>query len=460
MLKIKRTRSDILHGVIWQQILLFFFPVLFGTIFQQLYNTIDAIIVGNIVGKEALGAVGGSTGTIVNLIVGFLVGLTSGATVSVAQYYGKQDRERVHLAVSTGMTLALILGATITVIGYIITPSLLEFVNVPVEILDLSITYLRIYFLGMIPTMIYNTGASILRATGDSKRPLYFLIVSCFVNIILDILFVAVFHWGIGGAAIATIIAQIVSCIFMMLVFWRTDDSFRFTFKDLHINMPMLKQILAIGFPLGLQSSLYSFANLFVQSSINGYGTDVVAAYTAFGKIDALYWNASGAMGTAILTFTGQNFGAGNIDRVKKGVRVGILEEIILSILLTLVCYFGSPFLYRMFTSDANVISIGIGIMHFISPFWTTFFAIEIYANAMRGCGESFLPTLMLALGIGVYRIMWILFFPSKTIYEILVCYPISWILTSLLFIIYYYKGTWLKRSLIRREKQLSITIE
>ena len=454
-MKLVRTRSDILHGVIWQQILLFFFPVLFGTLFQQLYNTIDAIIVGNIVGKEALAAVGGSTGTIVNLIVGFLVGLTSGATVAVAQYYGSQDRERVHAAVSTGMTLALILGISITIIGYIVTPSLLQLVNVPIDILDLSITYLRIYFLGMIPTMIYNTGASILRATGDSKRPLYFLIVSCFVNIVLDIVFVAFFKWGIAGAAIATIVAQVVSCIFMLLAFYHTDDFFHLTLKDLHIDWAMLKQILAIGFPLGLQSSLYSFANLFVQASINGYGTDVVAAYTAFGKIDALWWNASGAMGTAILTFSGQNFGAGNIDRVKKGVRVGVLEEMILAISISLLCYFGSPILYRLFTSDPNVIQIGIGIMHFISPFWIAFFAIEVYANAMRGCGESFFPTLMLALGIGVYRIVWILFFPSKNIYEILVCYPISWILTSLLFIIYYYRGTWLKRSLARKEKNL-----
>lgn len=456
-MKFVRTRSDILHGVIWQQILLFFFPVFFGTIFQQLYNTIDAIIVGNIVGKEALAAVGGSTGTIVNLIVGFLVGLTSGATVAVAQYYGRQDRERVHSAVSTGMTLALLLGILITVIGYFVTPSLLGMVNVPIDILEFSIIYLRIYFLGMIPTMIYNTGASILRATGDSKRPLYFLIVSCFVNIILDIVFVAVFHWGISGAAIATIIAQIVSCLLMLLVFHRTDDSFHFTLKDLHIDWPMLKQILAIGFPLGLQSSLYSFANLFVQASINGHGTDVVAAYTAFGKIDALWWNASGAMGTAILTFSGQNFGAGNIDRVKKGVRVGILEECILAIVIATICYFGSPILYRMFTSDSDVIQYGIGIMRFICPFWITFFGVEIYANAMRGCGESFFPTLILVLGIGVYRIMWILFFPSKTIYEILVCYPISWIVTSLLFVIYYYRGTWLKRSLVRREKNLSM---
>ena len=459
-MRLIRTRSDILHGVIWQQILLFFFPVLFGTIFQQLYNTIDAIIVGNIVGKEALGAVGGSTGTIINLIVGFLIGLTSGATVSVAQYYGKQDRERVHLTVSTGMTLALILGVAITAIGYLLTPWILGLLNVPADILSYSITYLRIYFLGMIPTMIYNTGASILRATGDSKRPLYFLIVSCFVNIFLDIFLVSTLRMGIAGAAIATIIAQVISCILMLLVFRHTDDSFRFTLKDLHINYAMLKQILAIGFPLGLQSSLYSFANLFVQSSINGYGTDVVAAYTAFGKIDAIFWNASGAMGTAILTFIGQNFGAGNLDRVKKGVRVGIIEEIVLALFFTGFCYFASPTLYRLFTTDTNVINIGIGILHFISPFWITFFPVEIYANAMRGCGESFLPTLMLALGIGVYRIMWILFFPSQNIYQILVCFPISWIITSTLFTIYYYKGTWLKRSLARREKQLNVAVK
>lgn len=451
----KKMKVDLLNGVVWQQILIFFFPVFFGTIFQQLYNTVDAIVVGNFVGKEALGAVGGSTGTLTNLLVGFLVGLSSGATVVIAQFYGNRETERVPVTVSTSMVMSIVFGLILTVFGYIFAPQLLHLLNVPDDIFAYSVTYLRIFFIGLIPTLIYNTGSGVLRAVGDSKRPLYFLIAACITNIVLDLLFVAGMNMGVAGAAIATVIAQIVSCVLTLYVLYRTEDCYRFNLKQIEFDKQILMQIIQFGLPTGIQSALYSVANLFIQASVNGYGTDTVAAYTAFGKIDATFWNASGAFGTSVLTFAGQNFGAGNIKRVKKGFHQSILLYLIMSLSITGVCYLFGPTLFRLFTPDEEVIKIGLSILYFIAPFWSTFVFVEIFSSGIRACGDSLIPMIMTAVGIGAFRIAWILFYPDQTIFEVLFCYPVSWIITSLLFVLYYIQGGWLRRSMKHREQMM-----
>lgn len=449
----KHSESGLLTGVIWKELLLFFFPIFFGTIFQQLYNTVDAMVVGNFVGKQALAAVGGSTGTFLNLLVGFLVGLSSGATVVVAQFYGSGDRDGVDRAVSSGMWLAVIPGAVMTVIGLLAAPGLLRLLNVPDDIFAYSLTYLRIYLTGLVPSMIYNTGAGILRAVGDSKRPLYFLIVSCIANIVLDILFVAVLPFGIAGAAVATVISQAVSCLLTLRVLRNTGECYRFELRDLSFDAPVLAQIIRIGLPTGIQSALYSVANLFIQASVNSFGTDTVAAYTAFGKIDAMFWNASGAFGQAVLTFAGQNFGAGNVPRVRKGFREAMGLHILGSLLITAVCWIFGPFLFRLFTPDESVIDIGLAILHYLSPFWATFFLVEVLSSGIRACGDSIIPMTLTALGIGGLRIVWIVFFPGYTVFDSLRCYPVSWIVTGILFLLYYLQGGWLKRSLRRKEQ-------
>ncbi len=451
----KKMKIDLLNGVVWQQILIFFFPVFFGTIFQQLYNTVDAIVVGNFVGKEALGAVGGSTGTLTNLLVGFLVGLSSGATVVIAQFYGNRETERVPVTVSTSMVMSIVFGFILTVLGYMFAPQLLRLLNVPDDIFSYSVTYLRIFFIGLIPTLIYNTGSGVLRAVGDSKRPLYFLIAACITNIILDLVFVAGMNMGVAGAAIATVIAQVVSCVLTLFVLYRTEDCYRFNLKHIEFDKQILFQIIQFGLPTGIQSALYSVANLFIQASVNGYGTDTVAAYTAFGKIDATFWNASGAFGTSVLTFAGQNFGAGNIKRVKKGFHESILLYLIMSLSITGICYLFGPTLFRLFTPDEEVIKIGLSILYFICPFWSTFVFVEIFSSGIRACGDSLIPMVMTAIGIGAFRIAWIVLYPDQTIFEVLFCYPVSWILTSLLFVIYYIQGGWLKRSLKHRENMM-----
>lgn len=454
-MRLHASRSDILNGTIWKQILIFFFPILFGTFFQQLYNTVDAVIVGNFVGKEALGAVGGSTGTLINLLVGFVTGISSGATVVISQFYGRRDAEGVSRSVYSGMFLAVVCGAVMMIVGFVFAPDFLKMMNVPQDILGYSITYMRIYFLGLIPMLIYNMGAGILRAVGDSKRPLYFLIAACICNIVLDILFVVILRLEVFGVALATTISQVVSCILTLWVLKKTEDSYQFELKKMYCEKDTLKRIVGLGLPTGIQSCLYSVSNLLIQTTVNGYGTDTVAAFTAFGKIDALFWMMTGAFGTAVMTFVGQNFGAGNIDRVKKGMTQTIIMQAIASVILSTTLYFTGGVFYRLFTPDQEVIRIGMEILRFLCPTWVCFVFIEVYSMGIRACGDSLIPMMMTALGICGTRMIWIFFGPSGSVLESLFCYPISWVLTSTLFIIYYLRKGWLKRSLAQREKMM-----
>ena len=315
-------RNQITEGVIWKQLLLFFFPILFGTFFQQLYNTTDAVIVGNFVGKEALAAVGGPAATLINLLVGFFIGLSSGSTVIISQYYGAGNKDDVKKAVHTSIALSLASGAVIMALGLLFSRPALQAMNTPLEILELSTVYMRIYFLGVIPALIYNIGSGILRAVGDSKRPLYFLILSCIANIILDIFFVVVLKLGVAGVAIATSLSQVISAVMVIWALVKAEDSYRLYLREIRFSPFFLRNIIRIGLPAGLQSSMYSVSNLIVQSSINSFGTDTVAAWTAYGKVDGIFWMIMGAYGVAITTFAGQNFGAGKYDRIRKSVRV------------------------------------------------------------------------------------------------------------------------------------------
>ena len=434
----KQRQTDMLNGVIWKEILLFFIPIMFGSIFQQLYNTADAMVVGNYVGKEALAAVGGSTGVVIGLLVNLIVGLSSGATVVIAQAYGSNNYSSVKKAVQTAMSSSVYIGAIFTVIGIIFTPWAMNMLNVPADIMDYSVLYMRIYMLGMIPTMIYNTGAGILRAVGDSKRPLYFLVAACITNIVLDVVFVVFFHWDVSG-------------VLTLYILSAEDSAYYFDIRNLHCDMQILRQILVIGLPNGIQGALYSFANLFIQATVNGYGTNTVAAYTAFGKIDALFWNYSGALGTATLTFIGQNFGAGKIKRMKQGVWNAIGIYTIGSLLITALLYFHGDYICGLFTQDAEVIDICVQMIRQLCVFWPVFVFLEIYVAATRACGDVIYPMIITMMGIGVLRIVYILFVPSSTVYESLRIFPITWVVTSSIFVIYYFQGSWLKRSIQKR---------
>lgn len=434
------SKNQITEGVIWKQLLFFFFPILLGTLFQQLYNTADTVVVGRFVGTQALAAVGGSTGQIVNLVVNFFVGLASGATVIIARYYGARDRIKLNNALHTAIALSIVGGIVTGIAGILLTPSLLKMMNTPADVIEGSTMYLRIYFAGIIFVFVYNIGSGILRAVGDSKRPLYFLIVCCFLNIFLDILFVVYLKLGVKGAAFATVISQAVSALLVILSLTKSVDIYRLRPNKIRFYKSLLIAIITIGLPAGLQSVMYGISNIIIQTSLNSLGTETVAAHTAFAKIDAIYWMISGAFSVSIITFIGQNYGARKFDRMKKSIKVCLLMDLIASLLLTTVMLLAGPYLLRLFTSYQEVIEIGMQIIHIIAPSYALFIFIEILSSSLRGMGNVVVPMLMTCGGVCVLRILWIFIFVRThlSVTTILMSYPISWGFTAVLFIIYF----------------------
>lgn len=442
--------NSITEGVIWKQLLIFFFPILLGTFFQQLYNTADAMIVGKYVGKEALAAVGGTTGVLINLLVGFFVGLSSGATVLISQHFGARRDQAVSDTVHTAAAMALLGGLIITVLGLIFSPDLLRLMGTPEDVMDYSVTYIRIYFAGIIFSLIYNIGTGILRAIGDSRRPLYFLVASCMTNIVLDVVLVLGFDMGVAGAALATVFSQMVSAVLVTLTLMRSQRSYQLRPGKIRLHMNLLSGILRIGFPAGIQSVMYSLSNIIIQTSVNGFGTDTVAAWTAYGKLDGLFWMTVSAFGVAITTFVGQNFGARRFDRMKRSVWVCLGMAVIATAILSGVLLSCGEFLYRAFADDENVIRLGLQILRLLVPFYGTYLCIEILSGAVRGTGDSLVPTLMTLFGVCLMRVVWLWGIAPRygTLDMVLICYPITWTLTSVMFLIYYLRGRWLKRSM------------
>lgn len=440
--------NGIIEGPIRKQLLLFFFPILLGTFFQQLYNTVDAVVVGNFIGKEALAAVGGSTSVLINLLVGLFVGVASGGSVVIAQYFGENSAEKMHKAIHTTLALGLTGGAFLMVLGLLFSPMALRITGTPEDVMPYAVTYMRIYFLGIIGNLVYNLGAGVLRAVGDSKSPLYFLILCTVTNLVLDLLFVAVFHWGIAGVAWATILSQFLSAGMIVYKLTHANTIYHLYLTEIRFDAPTLKQIIEIGLPNGLQSVMYSLSNIIVQVSINSFGTDTIAAWTAYGKADGLFWMIIGAFGIAATTFSGQNFGAKQYDRIRKSVRVGLNLSFTFSVGLSLIFYFSGSYIYRLFIQDPAVIAEGVSIMRTVVPFYFTYIFIEILSGAIRGTGDSLVPTIITSLGICGIRIVWCSFIVPRwhDIRVVALSYPAAWIVTSLAFIAYYLWGGWMER--------------
>ncbi len=442
-------RNAITEGVIWKQILLFFFPILFGTFFQQLYNAADALIVGRFVGKEALSAVGGGTGTVINLLVGFFVGLASGATVIISQYYGAKRGEMVGYAVHTAIAFSLVGGLVMTVCGLLSAPWILQAMDTPEDVLEPATLYIRIYFLGMVGNLVYNVGSGILRAVGDSRRPLYFLIASCLTNIVLDIVLVVALHMGVAGAALATILSQLLSAVLVIWVLMRTKDMHRLELKKIGFDWRMFKRIIRIGFPAGLQSVMYSLSNIIIQTAINGEGTDTVAAWTVYGKLDVVFWMIVSAFGIAITTFVGQNYGAGKIDRVRKGIRSCLGMTVVSTVVVSTLLYVTCGGIYTLFTDDTEVLRIGVEMTRFLVPTYITYICIEILSGALRGVGDCWIPTLICLTGVCLIRVIWIMAAVPRIpgVRSIIFSYPLTWVITTVLFGIYYIFFSKIRRS-------------
>ena len=452
---LKTPTAAITEGVIWQQLLLFFFPILFGTFFQQLYNTADAIIVGRFLGKEALSAVGGGTGTVINLLIGFFTGLSSGGTVIISQFYGAKNSRDVNRAVHTAIALSIAGGIVITVLGVFYAPWMLRILGTPDEILTLAVSYTRIFFLGILPTIIYNMSAGILRAVGDSRRPFYFLIAGTILNIILDFLFIAVFKWGVEGAAFATIASQFITMLLVCRALMTSHDCYRLVLKEIRFDAPILKRIIQLGIPTGLQSIMYTLSNLIIQANVNGFGTNTIAAWAAWGKIDSLFWMTINSFGIAVTTFAGQNFGAKKLDRVRKGTKQCFAIAGAATVLLVSLFMLFGRFFYTLFTTDEIVIEEGLKILHFLAPMFITYIGIEIFSGTLRGCGKTLVPTLFTCCGVCILRIVWLsVAVPLKPeFYMVCASYPISWVLTTILFFVYYV--TLSKRDFRSKIKQL-----
>ena len=441
----KTKKNEIISGTIWKQLLLYFFPILLGSFFQQVYNTADTIIVGQFVGTRALAAVG-STFFFQMLVVGLFLGLSSGGTVVISQYYGAGHDENVGKAVHTSIALSLACGAAIMILGYLLAPRVLQVMNTPADVLDQAVLYTRVCFLGMIPVLTYNIGAGILRAVGDSRRPLYFLIFSSALNILLDLLFVGGFHLGVAGAALATILSQAISAVLILMLLAASKESYRFRPGEIRFHGWILKKIVQIGIPAGLQAAMYQISNVIVQRSVNGFGTDTVAAWAVYMRMDSVFWMITGALGISVTTFVGQNFGAGRIDRVKRSIKDGLVIYTVLTAAMSFLLFTGCGFIISLFTPDESVRGIGVWLMRHYCLFYIVFIFVEIYSGAMRGVGNTFIPSVLTAFGVCVLRVLWIMFvLPAHySLLTLVMTYPVTWSATSLLFLLYYHTGRWM----------------
>ena len=439
--------NQITEGVIWKQLLYFFFPILFGTFFQQLYNTVDTVVVGRFVGKTALAAVG-STGVVVNLTVGVFTGLASGAVVIIAQHYGARRGPEVFRSVHTAMLLSLLLGAFFMAAGFLLTPWSLRAMGTTEEALPGAILYQRIYFLGMIPNVVYNMGTGVLRAVGDARRPLYFLIAASLCNIVLDLVLVVGFGLAVLGVALATVLSQLLSAVLVVLSLMRSQgQAYQLFPRQLRLYGAPLKDAMRVGVPAALQSVMYSASNIVIQAAINSFGTDAVAAWTAYGKMDVIFWMSINAMALAITTFAGQNYGAGQYDRLKKGVRVSVGMSAGFTVLLsTAMTVFARPIL-SIFSPDPDVLEIGVAMVRFLAPCYITYILVELLPGAIRGAGRSMVPMLISVFGVCVLRLVWLFtVVPAHhTIEAVELSYPITWAVTSAAVLIYYRWGHWLQ---------------
>ena len=440
--------TDMTTGSIWKRMVSFAVPVFLGNLCQQLYNTVDSVIVGKFVGKQALAAVA-SSGNLIFMMTGFFMGLFIGAGIVIAQYFGARNYEKVRSAVHTDIAFALCCGVLLTLLGVFFTPTLLTWMRTPADVLDTSILYFRLYFLGSLATILYNAGMGILQAVGDSRSPLYYLVISSAVNVALDLLFVGAMDMGVAGAAVATVISQVVSAVLTVRCIHGSQGMpWHLQLKNIRIERSVLLAICRIGLPGAAQSALYSISNMTIQSAINGFGTVAVAAWSVYGKIDFLFWMTVSSFGIAVTTFAGQNFGARQYDRVRRGTMTCLAMTAGTTLCISLALYPSAQLLFRLFSSDDAVVAQGVQMMHYLVPVYMTYICIEIFSGALRGCGDVRVPTIITVFAVCIMRIVWLaVALPFK--HEISVVefsYPLTWITATVLFAIYYAKGGWMQR--------------
>ena len=435
---------DMTRGKPWRLITAFAIPVLLSQVFQQLYNTADALIVGRFLGDEALAAVS-SSGTLIFLIISFFTGMSMGASVTISRYFGAGDYARVSRAIHTNVLLAILCGIVLTVFGVALTPTFLRWMGTDPDVLPEAISYFRYYFFGILAVVMYNTCKGIMNALGDSRRPLYYLILSSLVNIVLDLLFIAVFHWGVWSAAAATTISQAVSMVLCLIHLTKKGTIYQVRLRDLRPDREMLGQIFRYGLPSGVQNSVIGFANVIVQSNINSFGKLAMAAYGAYSKLEGFAFLPVTSFTMALTTYVSQNLGAGEYDRAKKGSRFGIITSLLLAELIGVLMYLFAPQLTAIFTETPEVIALGVEQARTISLFYCLLAFSHAVASVCRGAGKAFVPMTIMLVFWCVVRITYIttVMHFVHDIQYIYWAYPITWSLSSVVYLIYYHFSDW-----------------
>ena len=433
---------DMTTGRITRHIILFALPLLAGNIFQQLYNMVDTWVVGRYVSNEAYAAVG-TIGPIINMLIGFFMGLSSGAGVVISQYYGAQRQEDVQRTVHTAMVMTLVLGVLFTGIGLAMTPLMLKLMNTPEEVLPQSTAYLQIYFSGILGLMLYNIGAGILRAVGDSRRPFYYLVVCALMNTLLDLLFVIRFDMGVQGVALATVLSQSTSAVLVLITLLRTNSCIRLRLKQLRIHWDLLKKIFRVGIPAAIQMAITSFSNIFVQSYINYFGADCMSGWTTYAKVDQLLFLPMQSIALASTTFVGQNLGKNQVDRARRGVRAALLIAICSTLVLMGPVLAYAPQIVAFFNDKGEVVEYGALLLRWLSPFYMLCCFNQVYSGALRGAGNAKAPMIIMLSSFVLFRQIY-LFCMSRLCNEIIpiaMSYPAGWLLCSALTTVYYHRA-------------------
>ncbi len=449
--KVNTSARDMTTGNIALQLIQFSVPLIVGNLFQMMYNTVDSLVVGNFVGKEALAAVG-STTMIVNMLVFFFNGVSIGAGVVISRYYGAREYDWLHRAVETTIFITLVCGVLFTIIGVLMVHPMLVFMSTPDDVMESATIYLRIYFMGMMGLLVYNMGSGILRAVGDTRRPLLFLIFTSVINVILDLLFVLAFHAGIAGVAYATIISQFISAGLILVLLTRTRDIYRLVWKDLRCDISIVKQIVTIGLPAGIQSVVTAFSNVFVQSYINSFGSACMAGWSCYNKLDTFIMLPMQSMAQAATTFVGQNIGAGKKDRVNRGTVISLVITVgITAVIATFLYAFAAP-VTGLFSNDVEVIQYGAMFLQ-TNVFFLIFNCVNhTLAGALRGRGDSTGPMVIMLLNfVGVRQVYLFVMtrFISNTARLVGFSYPVGWTCCCIMEVAYYYIRWGRKKSLV-----------
>ena len=445
-MKAKSATIPMTSGSIWKSMVLFAMPIFIGNLFQQMYNTVDSLIVGIYLGSEPLAAVS-SSGSLIFMLVGFLSGVASGAGVVVARFFGAQDTRQVKLSVHTTVVFGFVMGVFLTIIGVWLSPVILRWMGTPESVMDNSVAYLRVYFMGSLFSVMYNVFVGILQAVGDSRHPLYYLIISSVVNLVLDIVFISFFHMGVEGAAWATVISQIISMALCLIQLLRTEDSYKITVKELKVDPRILKQIVSMGLPSGVQNSIIGFANVVVQSNVNAFGSMAMAGYGVAAKIEGFGFLPITAFAMALTTFVGQNLGAREYERTKKAATFGIVAAVLLAELIgIIVVVFATP-IVSLFDSNPEVVQFGVEKSQVAGFFYCLLAFSHAVAAVLRGAGKAFISMMvMIVVWCGIRVSFLSIFVPlTHNIQFVYWVYPLTWGLSSLFFFFYYKSGRWLK---------------